>query len=323
MKLPKIVIVLGPTASGKTDLSLALAKKFNGEIVSADSRQGYKKMNIGTAKPRADYRLKTKDYSHDVYLVDGIPHHIMDIIDPGKEFSWADFKSLAMASIKDILKRKKLPVIVGGTGLYIQTLVENLDIPKVEPNKKLREDLEEKTLPELVAMLVKMDPASAKKIDLKNSRRVLRALEVFMATGKSFFAQRTKSKPLYRALQIGIDVPREELIKRINTRVDKQINEGLVEETRGLAAEPARNALRSNAGGYKWSLPSMSGIGYKQMGFYLRGEMTLEAAIEILKRDTRRYAKRQSTWFKRDKKIVWIKNTNLALAEKLVKKFMA
>lgn len=314
-QLPKIIIILGSTASGKTDLGLMLAKKFNGEIVSADSRQVYKKMNIGTAKPAGKWERGS-------YVVDGIPHHLMDIIDPGKDFSLADYKAAATKSIKDILSRNKLPIVVGGTGLYIQTLVENLDIPKVAPSGSLRRKLEKISHAELVEMIKRLDPESAQKLDLKNPRRVLRALEVFMVSGESFFKQRTKSKPLYQVLQIGIDVPREELYSRINTRVDRQIEEGLVEETKKLAGKPARNALRSNSGGYGWPLSSMSGIGYKQMGFCLRGEMTLDKAIEILKRDTRHYAKRQMTWFKRDKTIVWIKNTNLALAEKLVKEFL-
>ena len=304
MPLPKIIVILGPTASGKTDLGLTLAKKFNGEIVSADSRQVYKQMDIGTAKPIGEWENKT------VFVVDGVPHHMMDIVDPKKEFSLADYKAVATKAIKDILSRNKLPIVVGGTGLYIQALVDNFDIPKVEPNKRLREQLEKKKLSELVVMLEKIDPETAGKIDLKNPRRVLRALEVVKLSGESFFKQQTKSKPVYQVLQIGIDLPREELYNRINLRVDNQIGKGLIEETKKLSKK------------YKWSLPSMSGIGYKQMGSYLRGEMTLNKAIEILKRDTRHYAKRQTTWFKRDKGIVWVKNTNLVLAEKVIKEFL-
>lgn len=289
MPLPKIIVILGPTASGKTDMALRLAKKFDGEIVSADSRQIYKKMNIGTAKPEGEW-------VKDAYVVDGIPHHLMDVIDPGESFSLADYKALATASINDILSRKKLPIIVGGTGLYIRALVDNLDIPKIEPNKELRKQLARKKLPELAAMLVKMDPAMAKKIDLQNPRRVLRALEVFILSGESFLAQSTKSNPIYDVLEIGIDLPREELFARIDARVDKQIEDGLVEETKKLAKK------------YSWDLPSMSGIGYKQIGFYLRGEAALDEAIRLLKRDTRRYAKRQMTWFRSDKKIKWITN---------------
>lgn len=296
MRLPKIIVILGPTASGKTDLGLLLAKKFNGEIVSADSRQVYKKMNIGTAKPKADFGLQTTDYGPDIYMVGGVPHHLMDIIDPGESFSLADYKERAMGAIKDILSRKKLPIIVGGTGLYIRAIVDNLDIPKVAPSKKLRNELAKKKLPELVAMLLKIDPATAKKIDLKNPRRVLRALEVFILSGESFLTQSTKSKPVFDVMEIGINLPREELSARIDARVDKQMEEGLLEETKKLAKK------------YNWDLPSMSGIGYKQMGFYLRGEATLDEAVAILKRDTRRYAKRQMTWFRNDKKIKWITN---------------
>ncbi len=304
MSLPKIIVILGPTASGKTDLSLKLAEKFNGEIVSADSRQVYKKMNIGTAKPKADFKSGA-------YMVEGVPHYMMDIIDPDDDFSLAVYKTMALKSIKDILRKKKLPIVAGGTGLYIRMLVDNLDIPPVESNKQLRKQLEKKKLLELAAMLVKMDPATAKKIDLQNPRRVLRALEVFISSGQSFFKQSAKSKPLFEFLQIGLNLSSEELGSKINARADKQIEDGLVDETKKLAKK------------YSWDLPSMSGIGYRQIGFYLRGEATLEEAVDILKRDTRRYAKRQMTWFKRDKRIVWIKNTNLALAEKLVKKFLA
>ncbi|HSR89322.1 MAG TPA: tRNA (adenosine(37)-N6)-dimethylallyltransferase MiaA [Candidatus Udaeobacter sp.] len=303
-KLPKVIVILGPTASGKTDLGLELAKKFNGEVISADSRQVYKKMSIGTAKPAGVWQKES-------YIVAGISHHLMDIVDPSDDFSLSDYKALANEKIKDVLSRKKLPIIVGGTGLYVQTLVDNLDIPKIPPNKDLREKLEQKTLPELVAMLEKIDQATAKKIDLKNPRRVLRALEVCILSGKSFLQQQTKSKPLYDVLQIGINLPSEELYSRINKRVDKQIADGLIEETKQLAA------------GYGWDLPSMSGIGYKQIGFYLRDQMSLAEAVELLKRDTRRYAKRQMTWFKRDRRIIWLENPDKILAENLIQKFLS
>lgn len=299
--LPKIVVILGPTASGKTDLGIALAKKFNGEIISADSRQVYKKMSIGTAKPEGKW---TKDKS--AYVVEGIPHFMMDIVDPGTDFSLADFKTQAISHINDILRRGKLPIIVGGTGLYIWALVDNLDIPKVEPHKKLRQEMEKEPLSKLVAQLKKIDPESAKQIDLNNPRRVLRALEVFITSGESFFKQRTKSDPLYDALEIGINPPRAELYKRIGARVDQQIKDGLVEEVTKLVKQK-----------YGWNLPSMSGIGYKQIGYFLRGEKTLPEAIEILKRDTRRYAKKQMTWFKRDNRIHWLDKPNIKEAEKL------
>ncbi|PIT88390.1 MAG: tRNA (adenosine(37)-N6)-dimethylallyltransferase MiaA [Candidatus Magasanikbacteria bacterium CG10_big_fil_rev_8_21_14_0_10_36_32] len=300
-KLPKIIIILGPTASGKTALSLKLAKKFNGEIINADSRQVYKEMNIGTAKEPCDAKRKG-------YLVRGITHHLMDIVKPDEEFTLAHFKKIAMEKINDILKRKKLPIIVGGTGLYIWAIVDNLDIPTVAPDAKLRKKLEKKSLLDLVKMLKKVDPLSAEKIDLKNPRRVIRALEVFLQSKGSFIAQQKKFPLLFNALQIGIRIPREILYRRINVRVDEQIKDGLIKEVKKLAKK------------YSWSLPSMSGLGYKQTGYYLRGEKTLTEAVELIKRDTRRYAKKQMAWFKRDKKIKWVKD--LKSAEKLVKKFI-
>ncbi|MBP6859395.1 MAG: tRNA (adenosine(37)-N6)-dimethylallyltransferase MiaA [Candidatus Magasanikbacteria bacterium] len=304
-KLPKIIVIAGPTASGKTDLGLMLAKKFDGEIISADSRQVYKKMDIGTAKPKGEWKK-------DVYMVEGISHYGMDIIEPNQEFTLADFKALATKCIQDIIGRKKIPIIVGGTGLYIWSVVDNLDIPSVSPNIELRNDLAKKSLPELVAMLEKLDPETCAKIDLHNPRRVLRALEVVISSGQSFFAQRTKSEPLFEALQIGIEVSKEELYKRIDARVDKQMVDGLLSETEALVQF-----------GYGWDLPSMSGIGYKQMGYYIKGEMNLQEAEEKLKSDTKKFAKRQMTWFKRDKRIIWVNVRNLSLAVDSVKDFLS
>jgi len=285
--LPKIAVILGPTGSGKTDLGIEVAKKYNGEIISADSRQVYRQMNIGTAKPKGEWK-------NGAYFVDGVPHYLMDIIDPDENFTVVDFKERAITRIDDILKRGKLPIIVGGTGLYISSIVDNLDIPKVAPDAALRTELERKNPDELAQMLKEIDPESSAKIDLKNSRRVLRALEVAMVSGESFFEQRRKQAPIYEAHEFGINLSREELYRRLDARVDRQIKDGLIDEVKDLSQK------------YSWDLPSMSGIGYKQIGYYLRGEMTLEQAIETLKRDTRRYAKRQKTWFKRDKKIIWI-----------------
>ncbi len=302
-KLPKILIILGPTASGKTDLGLALAKRFNGEIINADSRQVYQEMNIGTAKP-------TGKWIDDNYLVEGVPHHLMDIITPNEEFTLSDFKTRAEAAINSILQHGKLPIIVGGTGLYVWALVDNLQIPAVAPNMELRQKLERKPLAELVEMLQKIDPESAATVDLQNPRRVLRALEVALGSGESFAVQQKKGPALYNILQIGIDLPRELLYARINDRVDKQMSDGLLNEATKLSQK------------YSWDLPSMSSIGYRQMGYYLRGEMKLLEAVEILKRDTRHYAKRQQTWFKRDARIHWIKNGDVVAASKTVKKFL-
>ncbi len=305
-KLPKIIAIVGPTASGKTALGLELAKKFNGEIISADSRQIYKKMDIGTDKPKGAWQ---KFEGGEAYFAQGVPHYLMDIIDPGQDFSLADFKELAKKHINNILGRGKLPIMVGGTGLYFQSIIDNFDIPEIAPNKKLRKELEKKSLEELLELLKKLDEETFKKIDIKNPRRVVRALEVVILTGKSFVKQQTKSKPEYNCLQIGIKRDKEELYERINKRVGNQYIRGLLSEVESLIKQK-----------YGWQLPGMTGIGYKQIGYYLRGEMSLDEAKEILKRDTRHYAKRQLTWFKRDERIKWIKEKKEA--EKLIEEFI-
>lgn len=301
--LPKILVVLGPTASGKTGLGVALAKQFNGEIISADSRQVYKGMDIGTGKPRGEWQQGK-------YLVEGVPHYLMDVIKPNQEFSLADFKQQAVAAIQDILSRGKLPIIVGGTGLYIWSIVDNLDIPKVPPSSALRKSLENKPLEELVKLLGQVDPEARKKVDVKNPRRVLRALEVSILSGESFVKQQTKSPPLFEALQIGLDWPRPELYERIKKRVEGMMKMGLLAEAESLAKK------------YPWTLPSMSGIGYRELGEYLRGEVSLAAAVEQIKRDTRNYAKRQMTWFKRDKRTHWIDGDSRRQSSQLVKTYL-
>lgn len=304
--LPKVIFIVGPTASGKTATSVFLANKFNGEIVNADSRQVYKEMDIATAKPPRDPGKQ----KNSEYVFQNSVHHLMDFVKPSESFTLSDYQAKANLAIADILSRGKLPIVVGGTGLYIWSLVDNLDIPKVEPNKKLRKGFDSKTLEELVKLLNNIDPETAKKIDSKNRRRVLRALEVAISSGESFVSQTTKSQPLYNCLQIGMKCEREKLYKIINARIDEQMKSGLLEETKKLAKK------------YPWELPSMSSIGYKQLGNYLRNEMTLEEAVELFKRDTRRYAKRQETWFKRDKRIVWSSPEDLVNIQKLVTKFL-
>lgn len=296
--LPKLIVILGPTASGKTGVSLAMAKKYNGAIISADSRQMYKKMDIGTAKVEGEWQWAFGwKGPQRMYLADGVPHYMVDCVDPGKRFTVAAYRDQALKYIKQIIRMGKVPMLVGGTGLYISAIVDNLQIPRVPPNKKLRESLEEKSLEELFALFENLDPEGAKVIDKKNKRRLIRALEVSIFTGEPFSAQRTKGDPMFDVLQIGMDVPREVLHERISNRVDEMVDKGLIDEITQLLKQK-----------YSWVLPSMSGIGYKQFRKYFEGSESLEDAISHLKRDTRRFARRQRTWFRRDKRIVWCKD---------------
>lgn len=304
IKLPKLIVILGPTASGKSDLAIKLAKKFKGEIISADSRQIYKGMDIGTAKPR-----KQKAENRKQFIVYGVRHYMIDVVQPDETLTLAEYKDKAIKLINDIIKRGKVPFLVGGTGLYISAIVDNWLIPRVGPSKKLRQNLESKSNKWLFARLKKLDPETAANIDLQNKRRLVRALEVCLTSNLPFSKQRKKGKSLYNILEIGLDLEREKLYKVIGDRVDLIIRAGLVKEVKSLIRR-----------GYGWNLPAMSGIGYRQVGQYLRGEIGLERGIELIKRDTRRYAKRQLTWFRRDKRIKWIRGPKEA--EKLVTKFL-
>ena len=306
-KLPKMIVLLGPTGAGKTDWSLRFAKKFSGEIIGADSRQMYKKMNIGTAKPAGEWRragLKK------LYVVDDIPHYMTDIIDPGKAFSVAEFRNSAIKCAKSIHKAGHIPMLVGGTGLYISSVVDNLHIPRIEPNKQLRKSLEEKSLDELCNLLERMDFETVQNIDKKNKRRLIRALEVCILSGESFSKQQQKGEALFDFLQIGVDVSREELYRRLDARVDTMMKLGLLKEVELLLKQK-----------YAWHLPSMSGVGYRQFQAYFEGTETLDRCIELLKRDTRRFARRQMTWFRRNKDIRWCKTYEEA--EALIEKFLS
>ena len=308
--LKKVVVILGPTASGKSDWGIRLSKKYKGEIISADSRQVYKKMDIGTAKVEGGWNWQTswKGLRH-VFLSQDVIHYLVDIIDPGKKFTVAEFKDRSVKHIKTIHKSGHTPFVVGGTGLYISSLVDNLVIPRIPPNNTLRKSLEDKTNEQLIQLLENLDPITAKRVDRKNTRRIIRALEVCILTGQPFSSQQKKGAPLFDFLQIGISVPREVLHERISRRVDNMVKHGLVDEIKDL--------LRQK---YSWALPSMSGIGYRQFAEYFSGKKTLVSAIEELKRDTRRFARRQHTWFKRDKRIVWCQS--FEEAEKNVKEFL-
>ncbi len=305
-QLPKAVVILGPTASGKTRWSLDLAHAFNGEIISADSRQIYKKMDIGTAKEPGESRRNGLSRT---YYVEDIPHYLMDFLDPGKTFTAIEFRDRAIKYIRSIEKEGKHTFIVGGTGLYLQALIDNYKIPRVPPNKKLRQSLEQKSNEDLMRLLESMDPDMAGMIDANNKRRIVRALEVCILSGKHFSKMQVKGEPLVNALQIGIDLPRDLLYERIGERVDSMIERGLLQEIEKLLMQK-----------YSWQLPSMSGIGYRQFKEYFDGTATLDVVVSRLKRDTRRFARRQLSWFRRDKRIHWCKTYEEA--EALVKEFL-
>lgn len=287
--LPRICILAGPTAVGKTDLSIALARNLCGEIISADSAQVYKYMDIGTAK------LKEAE-------MQGIKHYMINEVTPEKDFSVAHFRERAEEYIQDINERGHLPIITGGTGLYINSLLDNLDFTESisdEPFRKEMQELAEKKSPAYVhAMLETVDPQSHKKLHPNDLRRSIRALEVYRHTGRpiSYFQEESrKQPPRYNYAYIMLSMDRARLYERIEQRVDIMLQQGLVEEVRGLLNM-----------GYSSSLNSMQALGYKEITSYLRGEITLEEAVRILKRDTRHYAKRQLTWFRRDKRLYWL-----------------
>jgi len=271
---PKLLVVLGPTASGKTDLALSLAKKFNGELVSADSRMIYEGMDIGTNKPEEF-------------------HHMVDIVSPDQEFSVAFYKKMALEKIGEIIEKGKLPILVGGTGLYIKSIVENLDFPSVKADKKLRKELEKKTTEELFRMYKKLDKKGAQIIDKNNKRRLIRAIEVSLLTNEPFFKER-KGEPLFDVLEIGIKVNKKELKERINKRVDSMFKQGLEKEVRKLSKK------------YGFKIPPMQTIGYQEWQDYFKGIASKEEVEEKIKANTLKFAKRQMTWFKKDKNIKWI-----------------
>ena len=285
-----LIAILGPTAVGKTETSLKLAAEFHGEIVSADSRQVYRGMDIGTAKPTQDEQRRA-------------PHHLLDVVNPDETFNLSDYQHHAYAAISDIHARGHVPVLVGGTGLYVRAVLEGLSIPRVAPNLERRAQLEKENPDELYARLQQIDLAAASKIDPHNIRRVIRAIEVCEESGRPISEQQTHSAPNYRVLRIGLTMPREKLYDRINARVDAMIQAGLVDEVRGLIE---RGFTSKN-------IPAMSGLGYRQIEQFVLGHTSLDEAIRVLKRDTRRFVHHQYSWFRlADARIHWF---DMALVE--------
>lgn len=289
-KLPKLIVILGSTAGGKTGLAIKLAKGLGGEIISADSRQIYKEMNIGTAKPTG---LELK----------AVPHHLINIVKPDQEFNVAIYKKKAVKAIKDIQKRGKIPFLVGGTGLYIQAVVDNTMFPKVIPQLRLRKKLESKTTEELFRIYKKLDSKGAKLIDRRNKRRLVRAIEVCKATKKPFWQQRKKGKTLFDALQIGIVLPKKALEQRIRKRTNIMLRQGLEKEAKTLIKKYGKS-------------PPLQTIGYQE---WIADENTSQIKKDVILH-TLQFAKRQITWFKRNKKICWI--SSYREAKKLIKEFL-
>ncbi|MBE7027498.1 MAG: tRNA (adenosine(37)-N6)-dimethylallyltransferase MiaA [Ruminococcaceae bacterium] len=285
----KIIIIGGPTATGKTRLSVALAKKFGGEIISADSVQIYKNLDIGSAKP-------TKEEMEE------IPHYMIDIISPDDSFSVCDFVTRAKSHIRDISARGKLPIIVGGTGLYISSLVDNVSFSEAETDYNLRCELLKKAenigTQALHGELYKIDPESAERIHPNNIKRVVRALEIYYLTGKTMTQQNALSKTIespYDCKMYALSSERSLIYDRINRRVDIMVENGLIDEVSSLLAS-----------GVTRDMQSMQAIGYKEIISYIEGEITKDEAIDKVKQNSRRYAKRQLTWFGRDERYRWL-----------------
>ena len=283
---PQLLVVVGPTAVGKTLVGIELAERLSGEIISADSRYLYRGLDIGTAKPSVADRARA-------------PHHLIDVTDPDQPWSLAQYRDAATRLVTEISQRGRLPMLVGGTGQYIQAIVEGWSIPKHATDVALRAELEtiaqHRGAEALYHRLQEVDPVAADRIDPRNIRRVIRALEVTLTTGQPFSAQRQKSPPNYHLLMIGLTLPRPKLYRRIDARVAWMLANGLIAETRALAAK-----------GYAWSLPALSAIGYRQIGMYLRGEIDLAEAERLIKHDTRQFVRRQANWFKLgDPKLQW------------------
>ena len=285
----KIVVICGPTASGKTALSIALAKAFNGEVVSADSMQIYRRMDIGTAKPTREE-------------MDGVPHHMLDVAEPGEAYSVSRYVEEATACVEDILARGKLPIICGGTGLYIDGLIRGTDYQPAGTDNGIREQLEgeweAQGAEEMMARLAAVDPDSAARLHLSDKRRILRALEVYLATGETITVHNARTKAIphrYEAIMIGLNTePRQILYDRIDRRVGVMLEQGLLQEVQSLLEDGLLEGTAAQA------------IGYKELLAYFRGEMTLETAADLIRQKSRNYAKRQLTWFRRDERVKWI-----------------
>lgn len=287
---PRIIVILGPTASGKSDVAIALAQKFNGEIISADSRQIYRGMDIGTGKVAKD-----PDCTGSAYCSKGIVHHCIDIVDPMEEYSVAQFQRDAKKSIDDILKHKKVPIICGGTNFWISALINETVLPEVRPNPKLRQELEKLSANELFAKLQNKDPLRAQTIDQHNKVRLIRALEIIEEIGK--VPQPIRKDLEFDSLQIGISISKEDIDEKIRKRLDDRMQAGMIEEVENLHSKDV-----------SWEWMEKIGLEYRWISRYLQGKIQLEEMKEKLTFDIIHYAKRQMTWLKKNPDIIWLKD---------------
>ena len=291
----KLIAIVGPTASGKTGLSIKLAKKFNGEVVSADSRQVYRGMDIGTGK------VTKKE-------MQGIPHYLLGVVSPKNRFTVSQYQKLALRAIRNIQKKNKIPFLVGGTGFYIQSVVDGIIIPEVKPDWKLRKKLEKKSAEELFLTLKKLNPKRAKNIDRYNKRRLVRAIEIVLKTEKPIPALKKSPLP-YPVLIIGVKKDFPELKKLIRKRLFGRLRQGMVAEVQKLRKS-----------GVSWKRLEEFGLEYRYIALHLQKKLSYQEMVEKLQKEIEHYAKRQMTWFKRDKKIKWVKSCKEA--EPIVKRFL-
>ncbi|MBU0546641.1 MAG: tRNA (adenosine(37)-N6)-dimethylallyltransferase MiaA [Patescibacteria group bacterium] len=293
--LPKLIVIIGPTATGKTAISIALAKKFNGSVVCADSRQVYKGMDIGTNK------ITKKEMR-------GIPHYLLNVANPKRKFSVGQYKVLAEKAINKIIKQKKIPFLVGGTGFYIQTVTDNLILPKIKPDWSLRANLEKLTTKQLFNKLKEVDQRRATDIDPNNRRRLIRAMEIVKKTRKPITALSSK-KPDFDLIFIGIKKSNEEIGLAIQKRLKKRLKIGMIAEVKKLRKQAV-----------SWKRLEEFGLEYRFIAQYLQKKIDYKEMIEKIQKESEQYGKRQMTWFKRDKRINWIKNQKEA--QKLIKEFL-
>jgi len=309
--MKKLIVILGPTASGKSELAVKLAKKFNGEIVSADSRQVYKGMDIGTGK------ITKKE-------MQGIPHYLLDVTSPKRRFTVSQYRKLALKTINKIFKKGKIPILCGGTGFYIQAVVDGIVIPEVPPDWKLRKKLEKKSVEELYKILKKLDPKRAKTIESKNPRRLIRAIEIILKTKKPVPALKKNPLP-YPVLLISIKKGKKELSSLIRERLLRRLKRGMIAEVKKLK----KSSL-------SWKRLEEFGLEYRFVAQYLQKKLKskedkssssslavaqeYDEMVNLIQKEIEHFAKRQMTWFKRDKRINWVKNYNKA--EKIIKKFL-